>query len=397
MAGGLLAALGGIGQGYNTGADSALRRRLIQQQLREAMLKSEGGQALALALQNGIPGLGGPPGGMVNPQPPPMPGQASTPAPAPQAAAAPIPQPPVPQPPQRPMQLAQAPAPSPYQPRPGFSPYMGSAGSPDVGVPDQGQQLPSEADQGQVQRQIETDADAKAREMIEPPAATPPTTKGSPDVGPQGSAGPDGQQATVPVETHDGVQYPDISTFMQQVNPQQMMQAIMKARPGTRPEAALYAVEQGMKLAQYGTAQQKLQTAYMMKMLGYNISTERLNETIRHNQAGETAAGQRIQQGQQRVEQGNRRLDQGDTRLQQGAERIAERKREFDTRLAQAKTMGGSAQKIQALRAMLSDVDRNLNPGGITAAPTGDDRAELMRQRAEIVKELRTLGFGGSQ
>lgn len=373
-----LAGVGGFGKGLDQGREAALRRQYMAENVKQLLSQGEGREALAAALMGGgIPGLGGPPGGVAQP---PMPGAPSMPAATGGAPAAPVQQPtPLPAPMAQP-----APAPQPYAPQTP-NPYGSAGGTFEGGAPQQPGAAPGydmsetpadpaarvDAAQAAINQQAQQPAPAAAPPVAEPPAAP-------------AAQAPTAETASVPVVGAGGQRFPDVSMFLNQLHPQQVMQAVMAARPGTSPQAAMYAVEQAMKLGQYGTAEEKLRVAYMMKMLGYDISAQRLAETTQHNRATETAAGARIGQA-------DRKITQGDQRIEIAKQRLGQQQQQFQARLQQSKTMGDVGHRQAALRTLLGDVDRMITPSGMNAPPTGEEMAALQAQRREVINELRKL------
>ena len=381
-------ALGGFMQGYDSSRQKAQEQQMRQMAMQQANDANVAKGLAGFALQQGgvLSPTGGVPASQQGPQPP-MPGQPSTPA---------QPQAPAPAPP--PLQ------PSPYGPGPGMPtlpqpsappPMQGSASSPDLG---RDEQTP------------DPEATVAADAAAEPPAQPSPAAT----TGASAPLGGDAPGGASPAPAAGGVQPPgqpfialddkgqqvDIRPFLpQHFDPQQIAQRIKAARPGATDAQVWDATEMVYKLAESGNKNDVASTGLLLRALGLQIQGQRAATTASQGNARIGIAQQNADTSAGRAANtanlGQQRIDQGNQRIAMSKERLAQQATEFKTRLSQAMTSQNTSQRGQALRAMLSDVDRNIN------APVPPDEGalkQLQAERAQLVTELRKItGMSGVQ
>lgn len=421
--------LGGFMQGYDQARQSAQLAQARQMALQQVKDQNIAKGLAGFALANGgiLNPVGGVPASQQGPQPP-MPGQSSQPAQQqmmpPQAAPDSSPYGPGPgmpavaaaqQPPGQPPPM-QGSAWSPDLGRqPGTTPEMqGSAGSPDLGADEQRQRAdfiePQDRPNAQASpaEQVGRDVTAEPYPVPEPSAtaaaatSSPPSSAARAATGPAGAsapaAPPAAEASSAPggqpfIATDDRGQQVDIRPFLpQHFDPQQIAQRIKAARPDATDAQIWDATEMVYKLAESGNKNDVASSALLLRALGLNIQAQKARTGAALG-AGRLAVAQQNAATTAGRAQVNEDLSR--QRLAVARERLDQQKTQFDARLMQAKSQGSTVQRGQALRAMLSDVDRLIN-----APIPPDDKTlkQLNTERAQLVNELRRItGMSGVQ
>jgi hypothetical protein len=190
-----------------------------------------------------------------------------------------------------------------------------------------------------------------------------------------GGGGP--QADMTPVLQGPKGQQIDLASFMTRVSPTDLMQRIEKVAPEATPQQKMAALNGLYKIYQ---SDNKTEQLLLAKVLGFNVGMARIETTQRGQDLShqDRQAGQAI--SQQRADQGAARVKQADQRIQ-----IAQ------ARLIQAKSQPAGTQRQSALRALLSDIDRMIQPGGLNQPPDAETLKGLQEQRAQVVAALREV------